>query len=130
LKIARYLVITLSLAMATLAVACHNSPPSSGALRLTLVVSPEHPRMTKPITLHVRLADAKGRPVSDAHVDGELTMKVMDMGVTKLTFTPKGNGDYEASVKSIDMSGPWKVDVTAKQGSAEKKQAFDVNVLD
>jgi nitrogen fixation protein FixH len=99
-------------------------------LRLTLTEIPDHPRMTKPITLLVHVANAQGQAVADATVSGELTMKLMDMGTTKLMFAPKGNGDYEAQVKSIDMSGPWALAVDAKQGSAEAKQSFDVNVFD
>jgi len=86
--------------------------------------------MTKPITLRVHVANPQGQPVADAQVSGELTMKVMDMGTTKLNFAPTGNGEYEAQVKSLDMSGPWSLAVDAKQGSAEAKQTFDVNVFD
>ncbi len=113
-----------------LAPACVHKASSGGSLRLTLAEIPDHPRMSKPLTLQVHVADAQGQPVPDATVSGELTMKLMDMGTTKLAFTPKGNGDYEAQVKSIDMSGPWALAVDAKQGSAESKQAFDVNVFD
>ena len=86
--------------------------------------------MTKPITLQVHVASPQGQPIADAQVSGELTMKLMDMGTTKLAFTPKGNGDYEAQVKSVDMSGPWSLAVDVKQGSAEARQTFDVNVFD
>ena len=86
--------------------------------------------MTKPITFHVHVADPQGQPVTDAQVTGELTMKLMDMGTTKVTFTPKNNGDYEAQVKSLDMSGPWILAIDAKRGSTEAKQTFDVNVFD
>ena len=113
-----------------ISLACNKNSVSRASLRLTLVVSPDHPRMTKPITLTVHVASAQSQPVTDANVTGELTMKLMDMGTTKLTFAPKGNGDYEAQVKSVDMSGPWNLAVDAKQGSAEAKQTFDVNVFD
>ena len=86
--------------------------------------------MTKSITFTVHAADPKGQPVNDANVAGDLTMKLMDMGTTKLTFTPKGNGDYEAQMKGVDMSGPWALAVDAKQGSTDVKQTFDVNVFD
>ena len=86
--------------------------------------------MMKPLTFNIHVGNVQGEPVNDAHVAGELTMKVMDMGTTKLEFTPKGNGDYEAQVKSLDMSGPWSLAVDARQGSAEAKQTFDVNVFD
>jgi|HubBroStandDraft_5_1064220.scaffolds.fasta_scaffold28675_4 hypothetical protein len=106
------------------------SGSSSGTLQLQLTVSPEHPSMTKPITFQVHLADAQGQPVNDAQVNGALTMKIMDMGTTQLKFEPKGNGSYEASSKSLDMSGPWSLAVDARQGGTESKQVFDVNIFD
>ena len=66
---------------------------------MELKISPDHPSMTKPITFTIHLADERGQPVNDAQVSGALTMKVMDMGTTQLKFSPKGNGDYEASMK-------------------------------
>ena len=86
--------------------------------------------MTKPITFLVQVTNAQGQPVNDAQISGALTMKVMDMGTTQLTFNPEGNGRYEASIKGVDMSGPWSLAVDAKQGTSESKQSFDVNVFD
>lgn len=99
-------------------------------MHLALKVSPDHPSMTKPITFQVHVTDAGSQAVNDAQVSGALTMKLMDMGTTELKFTPKGNGDYEASVKSLDMSGPWSLAVTTQRGSDTGKQSFDVNVFD
>lgn len=86
--------------------------------------------MTKPITLQVQVTNTQGQPVRDAQVSGALTMKVMDMGTTQLKFEPKGNGSYAASIKGLDMSGPWSLSVDAKQGGSESRQSFDVNVFD
>jgi len=86
--------------------------------------------MNKPMTFQVQVTGPDGRPVSDAEVNGALTMKLMDMGATQLKFAPKGNGAYEASVKSLDMSGPWSMAVNAKRGDATAKQSFDVNIFD
>jgi hypothetical protein len=86
--------------------------------------------MTKPITFQVHVTGANGQPATDAEVNGALTMKIMDMGTIHLKFVSKGNGDYQASVKSLDMSGPWGVVITARQGDANAKQSFDVNVFD
>ena len=102
----------------------------SAPLRLTLKVSPDHPSMTKPITFDVHVENPQGQAVSDAQVTGALSMKLMDMGVTQLTFTPKGDGNYEASAKGMDMSGPWSLVVSASQGSASVEQSFDVTVGD
>ncbi len=86
--------------------------------------------MNKPMMFQVHVTGVDGQPVSDAEVNGALTMKLMDMGATQLTFAPKGNGEYEASVKSLDMSGPWSMAVNAKHGGATAKQSFDVNIFD
>jgi hypothetical protein len=102
----------------------------SSPWRMELKVSPDHPSMTKPITLQLHIVDERGQPVSDAQVNGSLTMKLMDMGTTALKFSPKGNGDYEASLKSVDMSGPWGLAVDAVQGSTHAKQSFEVIVFD
>jgi hypothetical protein len=112
-------------------VAAASSPAdSAGPFRMELKVSPDHPSMTKPITLQLHIEDERGQPVSDARVNGALTMKLMDMGTTALKFSPKGNGDYETSVKSIDMSGPWNLAVDVGNSSAHMKKHFDVIVFD
>jgi nitrogen fixation protein FixH len=103
---------------------------SAGALHLDLAVSPERPSMNKAMRFQVHVTGPDGQPVSDAEVNGALTMKLMDMGATQLKFAPKGNGAYEASVKSLDMSGPWSMAVKARRGDATAKQSFDVNIFD
>jgi nitrogen fixation protein FixH len=103
---------------------------TSSPLQMTLKISPDHPSMTKPMTFTLHITDDHAQPVNDATVNAALTMKVMDMGATKLTFSPKGNGDYEASVKGVDMSGPWNLAIDAAQGSAHAKKDFDVTVSD
>jgi nitrogen fixation protein FixH len=106
------------------------SADSASPWRLELKISPDHPSMTKPITFEVHIADQRGQPVSDAQVSGALTMKVMDMGTTALKFSPKGNGDYAASIKGMDMSGPWNLAVDASQSNLHVKKNFDVTVFD
>jgi hypothetical protein len=95
---------------------------SAGALHLDLAVSPERPSMNKAMGFQVHVTGPDGQPVSDAEVNGALTMKLMDMGATQLKFAPKGNGGYEASVKSLDMSGPWSMAVNAKRGDATRSK--------
>lgn len=110
--------------------AASSSAESASPWRMELKIVPDHPSMTKPITFQLHIADESGQPVNDAQVNGALTMKVMDMGTTKLSFAAKGNGDYEASMKGVDMSGPWALAIDAAQGSTHAKQSFDVNVFD
>lgn len=86
--------------------------------------------MAKPLTFTLHVTDEQGRPLNAADVNGVLTMKSMDMGTTQVKFTPKGNGDYEASLKDMDMSGEWNLAVDAAQGSRHVKQSFEVRVND
>ena len=86
--------------------------------------------MIKPVTFVLHISDEKGKPVSDAQVNGIITMKEMDMGKTEVKFAAKGNGDYEASVKSMDMSGGWNLAVEASVGGTQVKRNFDFKVFD
>jgi YtkA-like len=106
------------------------SGDSASRWRMELKISPDHPSMTKPITFAIHVADERGQPVNDAQVSGALTMKVMDMGTTTLKFAPKGSGNYEASMKSVDMSGPWNLAVGVVEGNVHAKKNFDVTVFD
>jgi hypothetical protein len=111
--------------------AAASSPVDSASpWRMELKVSPDHPSMTKPITFQFHLVDQNGQPINDAQVNGSLTMKVMDMGATALKFTTKGNGNYEASIKGIDMSGPWNLAIDVGSGTVHAKKNFDVTVYD
>jgi hypothetical protein len=108
-------------------------PSASGETtlwRIDLKISPDHPRMVKPLTFTLHITDDHMQPVSDAEVNGAVTMKAMDMGTTRLKFAPQGNGDYEASMKSVDMSGPWNLAVDASLGAVHAKKNFEVTVYD
>jgi hypothetical protein len=102
----------------------------AGPWRMDLKVAPDHPRMVKPLTFTLHIADEHAQPVSDAEVNGVLRMKDMDMGTTQVKFVPKGNGDYEASVNSVDMSGAWDLAVDASQGPVHAKKSFEFKVYD
>ena len=97
---------------------------------MDLKVSPDHPRMVKPMTFTLHIADDHAQPVNAAKVNGALTMKLMDMGTTQVKFVSKGNGDYEAAMKSMDMSGPWNLAVDASQGPVHAKKSFEFTVYD
>jgi nitrogen fixation protein FixH len=97
---------------------------------MELKVSPEHPSMAKSMTFTLHITDEHAPPVNAAEVNGALTMKLMDMGTTQVKFTPKGNGDYEASMKSMDMSGAWNLSVDASQGPVHAKKSFEFTVYD
>ena len=108
------------------------SPASSetSPWHMDLKVSPDHPRMVKPMTFTLHITDEHAQPVNAAEVNGALTMKEMDMGATQIKFAPKGNGDYEASMKDMDMSGAWNLAVDASQGPVHAKKSFEFTVYD
>ena len=116
---------TVLLGLALLS-ACHQN---DGPLHMVLTVSPDHPSMTRPIGFTVHISE-NGQPVTNADVVGTITMKSMDMGKTELKFTSKGNGDYEASLKDMDMSGDWALAVYAARGGVHTRKAFDFKVFD
>ena len=97
---------------------------------MDLKVSPDHPRMVKPLTFTLHITDDHAQPINGAEVNGALTMKEMNMGTTQVKFVPKGNGDYEAAMKSMDMSGPWNLAVDASHGQVRAKKSFAFTVYD
>jgi hypothetical protein len=129
LKVRGNILLGASLIAVGLMLACR-STDTPGTLQMTLKVAPDHPSMTKPMTFTLQIADDHGQPVNDATVNAALTMKLMDMGTTKLAFSPKGNGDYEASVKGVDMSGPWSLAIDVARGTRDVKKDFEVTVSD
>ncbi|HEY5174793.1 MAG TPA: FixH family protein [Terriglobales bacterium] len=106
------------------------APGDTSPWHMELKVSPEHPSMAKSMTFTLHITDEHAPPVNAAEVNGALTMKLMDMGTTQVKFTPKGNGDYEASMKSMDMSGAWNLSVDASQGPVHAKKSFEFTVYD
>ncbi|HVP53422.1 MAG TPA: FixH family protein [Candidatus Eisenbacteria bacterium] len=130
-------ILIAAVTLALLAGGCskHASAPaapgaSDSGWKLGLTVSPKRPRMVRPASFTVHIADSTGLAIGDAMVTGSLNMTLMDMGKTEVKFEPKGNGDYEASVKSFDMSGPWELAVDAVQGSTKTHRVFQFNVFD
>jgi len=108
----------------------HAPPPKTTPWKLQLNIRPDNPRMTKPITFIVHIDDALGHAVTNAKVNGTLTMRSMEMEKTALKFGVKGNGDYGAWVKDMDMSGQWNLAIDAVQGNTHETKDFEVNVLE
>ncbi len=129
MKVLVNILLGASLIAVGLLLACRSSAAPS-SLQMTLKIAPDHPSMTKPMTFTLHITDDHGQPVNDATVNGALTMKLMDMGTTKVAFSPKGNGDYEASMKGVDMSGPWGLAIDVAQGTTHAKKDFDVTISD
>jgi nitrogen fixation protein FixH len=118
------------------AAGCSQKTPSAPAAasnsgwKLDLKVTPDHPRMVRPVTFSVHIAGTADKPVENVQLTGSLTMTLMDMGKTAVKFDSKGNGDYQATVPSFDMSGPWELTVEAAQGALHARKAFQITVFD
>jgi nitrogen fixation protein FixH len=111
---------------------CSKQSPtvSLSAWQLELKVEPDHPRMVRPATFTLHISDASGYPIEAAQVTGSLNMTLMDMGKTEVKFERKGHGDYQATVKSFDMSGPWEIAIDAVDGATKAHKRFQFTVLD
>lgn len=94
-------------------------------LNITLAIAPEHPRMIKPTTFTLHVTDPAGKISQGLAITGHLTMRDMNMGETQITLVPKGGGDYQASVKEMDMSGPWTLTVKASSEEGRMQKSFD-----
>ena len=80
-----------------------------------------------PAQVHVKLVDAKGKPVAGAEVELVLTMVEMDHGEFKTPAQAARAGGYDAK-PTFFMVGKWMVEVRAKKGSksVSEKIPFDV----
>jgi nitrogen fixation protein FixH len=86
--------------------------------------------MVRPATFTQHITDSAGKPVENAQVTGSLNMTLMGMGKTAVKFQSKGNGVYEVTVPSFDMSDPWEIAVEAMQNNMHAHKVFLVTVFD
>jgi nitrogen fixation protein FixH len=122
---------TILFLLAAFAIGCSKPAQSPAtAWTLALKVDPDHPRMVRPATLTLHIADRKGAALDGAQVTGSLNMTLMNMGKTEVKFEPQGHGDYAARFRGFDMSGPWELTVDAWQGSITAHKVFPVTIFD
>lgn len=81
------------------------SDDTAAGWTFVFAVAPDHPRMVRPATFTLHITDSAGKPVENAQVTGSLNMTLMDMGKSAVKVQSKGNGVYEVTVPSFDMSG-------------------------
>ena len=122
-------IVTILLLLAAFATGCSKPAPTT-AWTLALKVDPDHPRMVRPATFTIHIADGRGSAVDGVHVTGSLNMTLMNMGKTEVNFESKGHGDYAATLPSFDMSGPWELTVDASRGSITAHKVFPVTIFD
>jgi Cu(I)/Ag(I) efflux system membrane fusion protein len=88
----------------------------AGDLTVRLTTVPEPPRKGEN-NVRIRVADAKGRPVTEASVRVAYTMAMPGMEVEEVAAQPLGDGSYEAPVE-LRMKGAWNIKVTIERSGA------------
>jgi multidrug efflux pump subunit AcrA (membrane-fusion protein) len=92
------------------------STQSVGDLSVSLAVSGA--TAGKPVEAAVTLADASGKPVTDAEVTATTSMPGMDMGSTpKLDLRPEGPGKLRGSASF--SGGPWQIQLHVRRAGAD-----------
>lgn len=79
--------------------------------------------------LHVRIADAQGRPVTDAAVTAELFASARAAHRQRLTLSPAPDGQYTAPAR-IDRAGLWHVRLHAHRSDDIYERSTDLLVPD
>lgn len=127
----RRLALAAALLTAVLLAACAPSTaaPPSGKPPATVSLTPEPaaPVADQDVTLKIRLADADGKGVPGAKVKVSATHTEMAHGSLDADANDAGNGDYVAKLKP-NMTGRWKLSVTAQGGGATKRAEFEIQV--
>lgn len=78
--------------------------------------------------LDALVADAAGRPVTDAQVSFDLDMTTMSHGLNIVPAQPTGNGHYSGQVFFM-MPGPWRViTVIERPNKPVERLRFNFNV--
>lgn len=95
-----------------------------GDLSVTLQVTPAHADETNTVT--VTLQDSSGRPVTDAQVQLDTNMQIMDMGTARKTISG-GNPAYVAvfaNGEGFSMSGLWNIIVRIQRPNQRPAQVL------
>jgi nitrogen fixation protein FixH len=93
--------------------------PAKSAFRWTFRIDPDPPQGARQSTIHVTLADAAGKPVSDAQIRLTFTMPAMpamNMPEMKNGAELRWTGSDYAGPIQIMMAGGWNVAVEARRG--------------
>ena len=89
----------------------------SGNLMIGVRVEPDPPREGEN-TFKIFVADANGKPVTDAKVAFKVEMPTMGMGGGEIQAKGDGKGAYTGKA-STSMAGTWHMSVTVARGNAE-----------
>ena len=98
----------------------------SGELLVWIYGNPNQP-IRGANTLEIFVADANGKPITDAKVSFDLDMTNMSHGKNVVTASSLGEGRYNGSVHFL-MPGPWRVIVVVDRNGQTEKVRFEFNV--
>ena len=79
------------------------------------------------MAMKIKVADAKGKPVTGATVEMVLTMVDMDHGEHKSPTKMTSPGIYEGNANFF-MVGGWNLEVRVKKGDKSKAQKIRIDV--
>jgi hypothetical protein len=103
------------------------SSRQAGPYTVSLVGAP-NPAVRGINTVEIMVADANGKPVSDAKVTLDMSMTNMNMGKYTVVATSAGSGRYTGSI-TYSMAGPWRITVSVEQaGQPKASTSFDFSV--
>ncbi|MEM8530584.1 MAG: FixH family protein [Chloroflexota bacterium] len=113
--------------------ALHTFFPSTTELQQTIddvsitLAIPNNPGIYESHQFRVRLTDATGQPMNDAHVYLDLDMPAMPMGINQPIADARSNGVYETSTV-YTMDGLWSITVIATVEDQEYRAVFFTEV--
>jgi hypothetical protein len=126
-----YLVILAVTLLTVVVVACtkgYESHKTVGNLSVTLTAD-QYPLIKGDNSLHVKIADAANKAVTDAKVEARYYMPAMP-GMAPMEFTTQAalKGSAYTFGANIPMEGGWKIDVSVTPpGSAVQTVTFNVD---
>jgi len=100
----------------------NTSSQKSGALNVSLALSPYPPASFKQTKFDTTLTDENGLAITDATVTLDLTMPEMPMPANAPAAEYKDKGVYQATGR-FTMGGLWRIEVIIQRGS-EKQSAY------
>jgi len=121
------LVLILGLAGCVPASPKKQTTATSGALTMSLLMTPDPPTPMRETQAQLTLSDSRGQPVSATNVNMDLTMPGMAMPANRPQVVAAGDGVYRAKT-IFSMAGTWKIEVTIAQAGATETFAFELEV--
>jgi len=99
----------------------------SSDIRVEVSTVPRAVAALRPVTLQVRCADRRGRPVTAQMIEARLSMPEMAHGEETVTLQPAGDGRYEAA-HTFSMDGVWELEVHGVAAGKEFRTRVPIRI--